>query len=351
MNDCSEIRVLVLRENWVGCTGMSAFDAFSRAGCAVDSISESGFIPLEYQTFLMRAAAKLVRPFAVAEFNRAVLRKVHALRPHLFFVVKGPYIQEETLRAIGELGTRLICFFPDLSFTAFGKYLPSAIRQYHWIFTTKSFGPENLRASFKIVTASYLPHAFDAVVHRPRPVTSESLERYGCDVSFIGKWSPQKERILEELMILRPRLDLKVWGDQWTCLPKKSLLRERAMFRSVTGFQYATAVSCSKINLALLQEAIPGAPGGDQITSRTFHIPACGGLMLHQRTADLLEVFTENENCVCFGDAEELAGKIDHLLADANSRRQISLAGRQVVEKAHSWDHRVQTILERYHTI
>ena len=344
----SHIRVLVLRENWLGCTGLSAFNAMLRAGCRAESISETDFIPLQYRSFIMRATAKLLRPFAVQEFNRELLRMNAALKPHLFLAVKGQFIQAETLRAMRTAGTRLYCFFPDLSFTAFGAYLAASAKEYDWLFTTKSFGPRDLKERLGVENSSYLPHAYDRDVHRPRSLSAEDSARYGCDISFIGKHSPAKAKILEDLVRLRPQINLKVWGNQWERLAPDSPLRKFVEFRAANGTEYATAISASRINLGLLQEAIPGASSGDQITSRTFHIPGAGGLMLHERTEDLLKIFREDEHCVCFNGVEELNKKIGDLLADPARCERISATGRALVESAHSWNHRAQAILDHF---
>ncbi|RLD02664.1 MAG: hypothetical protein DRI56_13825 [Chloroflexota bacterium] len=296
----------------------------------------------------MRIVGKLLRPFAVREFNRALLRETELLKPHLFLAVKGSYVQADTLRAMRQLGAKLYCFYPDVSFMVHGRYLPHALKEYDWIFTTKSFGPKDLKNRLGVEKSSFLPHAFDPEVHQPRPVTAEALETFGCDVSFIGGHSPGKQKVLEELIRRRPDLKLKIWGDRWQNLPKDSPLRPYATFQAIFGIGYATAISCSKINLGLLSEKVFGASSGDKITSRTFHIPASGGLLLHQRTKDLLEIFVEDESCVCFGDIDELVEKIDWLLANEEMRKTIAARGREVVNEFHSWDHRVRTILEHY---
>ena len=348
MSDYSDMRILVLRENWLGCTGLSAFNACLRAGCQIGSISEGDYIPSHSGTFFARAVTRLMRPLTVHEFNKALLKLTMDVKPHLFLAVKGPYIQAKTLRAMRGAGTCLYCFFPDLSFTASGPYLPAAVKEYDWIFTTKSFGPRDLKTRFGIANSSYLPHAFDPQVHRPRRLGREEQPRYACDVSFIGTFSLRKAAILEELVRHRPALRLKVWGNRWERLAINSPLRKHVMFRAATGIEYAMAISGTRVNLGLLQEAIPGAPSGDQITSRTFHIPASGGLMLHERTDDLLEIFREDESCVCFSGVDEMAKKIDDLLADESTRNRIAARGRDVVEQAHSWDHRARTIVDHY---
>jgi len=70
--------------------------------------------------------------------------------------------------------------------------------------------------------------------------------------------------------------------------------------------------------------------------------------MLHQRTPDLLEIFQEDESCICFSGVDELAEKIDRTLADEAGRVRIAARGQELVEQAHSWDHRARTILDHY---
>ena len=52
-------------------------------------------------------------------------------------------------------------------------------------------------------------------MHRKFRCDTSDHERYGCEVSFIGTWSPKKEALLEALVTTRPNVRLKVWGMQW----------------------------------------------------------------------------------------------------------------------------------------
>jgi len=347
LNPYQGLRVLVVRENWLGNTGLSAFTALLRAGTWATSISEREYVPIEWKSPAMKLLGRLLRPAAVGEFNRDLLRAMRELKPHVFLAVKGTFIEAGTLRAARQMGITCYCFYPDVSLTAHGRYLPEAMREYDWVFTTKSFGLADLKALGQ-PKSSFLPHAFDPMVHQPRQPTPELMKELGCDVSFIGTWSPKKQRLLEELVQLRPRLNLKIWGNYWHRLASNSPLRARTTFKPITGIGYASAISCSKINLGLLSEEVRGATSGDLITSRTFHIPACGGLLLHERTRDLLKIFEEGESCVCFDGADELAIKVDQLLGDEDLRSRVALRGREVVVASHSWDHRVRTILDQY---
>jgi hypothetical protein len=341
------LRVLVIRENWLGNTGLSAFDALLRAGTWAAAICEREYVPIEWRCSSMRVLGRLLRKPAVAEFNRALIQAAKELNPDVLLAVKGTLVKAGTLRLLRGMGIACYCFYPDISFAAESAYLHEAIREYDWVFTTKSFGMRDLEALGQ-KKSSFLPHAYDPVVHQPRQPTPELVKDLGCDLSFIGTWSAKKERVLEQFVSMRPHVNVKIWGNYWQRLPRSSPLYSRATFKPITGIGYASAISCSKINLGLLYEGPTDASSGDLITSRTFHIPACGGLLLHERTADLLRFFEEGISCMCFEGADELASKVDQLLADEGLRARVARRGREVVTAAHSWDHRIRTILEHH---
>lgn len=340
-------KALVVRENWLGCTGLSAFNALIRAGVQATSMTEAEYIP-KWASLPMRVAARALRPAAVKEFNAALFREAHRYKPDFLLVFKGPFVLADTLRMIGKMGIVRYCFYPDNSFEEHGPYLPEALRCYDWIFTTKSFGPRDLKTLLGIDTGIYMPHAYDPDVHRPRIPLPRDRDQYACEVSFIGGWCRTKAQILEAFVVRRPGTKLKIWGDRWQNLAMTSCLRPFTTFRGILGPAYAMAISCSNVNLGLLQERMGRASSGDQITSRTFQIPACGGLLLHERNRDLLNIFTEDENCVCFHDVDELVSKVDALLANDRRREAIAQRGRELVESGHSWDHRARTILDHY---
>jgi spore maturation protein CgeB len=341
------LKAIVLADTWLGSTGRAALDAFLRAGVRASAATEGLFIPLRWRG-PMRAMGRAVRPLAVRQFNEFLVREAERLRPDLFLAVKGTFVQAETLRTLGRLGTRRYCFYPDVSFLSHGPYLSAALREYDWIFTTKRFGLADLQTYLGVSRASYLPHAFDPVVHRPLTPSLDDQRRFSCDASFVGAFSPKKAALLEALARRRPDIQLRVWGPLWDRVDRGSPLASRIMGQVITGFEYAMAISCSRVNLGLLSEAVGGASSGDRITSRTFHIPACGGLLLHERTDELLEVFAEGESCACFEGPDELVTQVEGLLRDEPRRATIARRGRAVVSGAHSWDDRARTILDHH---
>jgi spore maturation protein CgeB len=341
-------RAIVVCDQWLGSNGYAAMKALRRTGWSVDVAAEWEFIPVRWRSKHMRAVGRMIRAAAVREFNAHLLDLTRNLQPELLLVFKGTFVKGETIDTLRTVGVRSYCFYPDVSFRTHGPYLPAALSRYDWVFTTKSFGLRDLREQLGMTRASRLDHAFDPDLHRPVRLTEEDLTRYQCDVSFIGTWSPKKEKLLASLASARPNLRLRVWGDQWDRANANGPLAKAIEHRPVVGAEYVRAIAASAINLGILSEQRAGSSAGDQVTSRTFHTAACGGFLLHERTDEVLCIFDDGSSIVCFGDEAELIQRVDEYLGAPDRRHQIAQRGRHVVESKHSWDTRIQDILAKH---
>ncbi len=347
MTSDASARAVVVCDQWLGSNGYAGMKALRRSGWSVQVVSEWEYIPVRWQSPGLRFLGRLVRSRCVREFNSALVRTVRRLRPEMLLVFKGRFVMAEALVDTSALGTRTYCFYPDVSFMTHGPHLPRALREYDWIFSTKSFGLRDMRARLAIEHASLMQHAFDPDLHRPLDLGISDLERYACDVSFIGTWSPKKERMLGHIARRLPDVSMRIWGEQWWKSRDRELSRA-IQGHEITGEEYARAIAASRINLCVLSERREGASAGDQVTSRTFHIPACGGFMLHERTDELLELFTEGQSVAAFGDEHELVSAIPRWLGRSDDRARIARCGLEQVRKSHSWDHRIGAILARH---
>lgn len=338
-------RALVVCDQWLGSNGYAGMKALRRADWSVLVLPEWEYVPVRWRGTAMRALGRAMRQAAVGEFNRALVQAAKRQGPQLMLVFKGTFVTATSVRAIRALGTRVYCFFPDVSTKTHGPYLPEALREYDIVFTTKSFGVDDLRR-LGVMRPQLLLHAFDPDLHRPLPLSKEDCSRYGCDASFIGTWSPKKEQYLARLAEDRA-IQLRVWGAQWERARTPSLQRAIGG-ATLEGEEYVRAIRASKINLALLSEQRLGASGGDRTTSRTFHIPASRGFMLHERTPELLALFEEGRSVACFESPDEMTAEVHRWLADRDGRRGIAATGCSLVRDGHSWDQRIAQLLE-YH--
>ena len=344
MSEIKLYRILVIGASWHGsnCTGLAR--GFRELGHVVDLLGSDQFFPKTDRSFSSRAFRRLGSRFYERQFNSHILEHLLIIKPDFVVVFKGNFVQTHTLNRIKEGGMWLCNFYPDVSFMCHKAVDPSGFRFYNHIFTTKTFGINDFKEQLDIENTSYLPHGFDRDVHRP---VGNTIGNQETDVSFIGTWSPHKQKLLEGLVNRGDTFDLKIWGAQW----EKSLagnLEESIQGYKVMGDYYALAIGNSKINLGLLSEKREGATRGDQITSRTFHIPASGGFLLHERTTEVLNYFEEGKEFACFGSSEELIEKVRYYLANEEERLQIAKAGYQRCLKENSLVNRAQVIIDIY---
>ena len=141
---------------------------------------------------------------------------------------------------------------------------------------------------------------------------------------------------------MRPKLDLKIWGNLWEDNCRSTEVRNRVCGAALNGMSYTKAVLASRINLALMG-VTPEAK--DQTSTRTYEIPACGGFMLHPRNAEVLDLYADRSEIVCFDSAREMAEQIDYYLANPEERFAIAQAGYARCVPAYSYEKRMVEIL------
>ncbi|MGQ0713202.1 MAG: hypothetical protein ACT4PJ_05665, partial [Gemmatimonadaceae bacterium] len=170
-------RALVVCDQWLGSDGYGGMKALRRAGWDVHALPEWEYIPSKYRALHMKAAAKLLRPLAVREYNRELQLQARRLEPEMLLVFKGVWVRGGAVRALQAQGVRCYNYYPDVSFRAHGPYIPGALPQYDWVFTTKTFGLDDMREQLGVTRASHIQFAFDPDLHRPVPMTPRDEAR------------------------------------------------------------------------------------------------------------------------------------------------------------------------------
>lgn len=340
------LRIVAIGESWYGSNSNSYVSALRREGHSVTHVTEDRFATPGWRNPALRVLRRVADGLIVADFNAAAKREIDFIRPDLLFVFKGFMVEPETVRLAQNSGGVAINFWPDVSVMAHGPRIPKTLPTYDWVFTTKTFGVNDMRLGLGIQNSSFIPHGFDPEVHKPAVLAISDSKRLGCDASFIGTWSPKKEALLGHLVRSLPEIKLRIWGGLWG--PHGQQFHSALEDREVFGSEYAKAICASKINIAILSEARTGASSGDLSTTRTFEIPAAGGFMLHERTAEADALFKEGRECAMFGDADELVAKVRYYLDHPEERVRIAAAGHErCMTSGYSYDDRVAVIIEK----
>jgi spore maturation protein CgeB len=335
-------KMLFIGDQWFGSDARSLCAAFRRRGWEVGELDPKRYFPLG-ATKLAKVVTKLFRPVFRRNLNAAILRESAKLLPNVVFIYKGASVQSSTVLKLRQLGLFTTMYYPDVSLYTHGSEIPKCVPHYKLIFTSKSWGVSDLK-NLGATDVRIVLHGFDTDTLVGLPETND--HSYECDASFIGTWSPWKEKLLSALMDNIPTLDLKIYGSLWD-KSNSDCLKRCIQFRTVEGHAYISAMRRSKINIAILSEGRTGASQGDVTTSRTFNIPSSGAFMLHQRTDELVRCFTEGEEVACFSDQNELVSKTQYYLKHNEERICIADAGRRRALAEHTSDHRAAAITDQ----
>jgi spore maturation protein CgeB len=338
------MKILFLGEIGIGQTSLMRMRAFARMGHEVRGVNT--IKPWSQTSWLQRRLQrKLQRGPVVDEINRSVLQAARDFGPDIIWGEKQEYLRADTIRTLREKGARVVHFTPDPYFSLSWKrtrLMDAAMGEFDVLVYCKRYEQGDYKALGKPLV--YMPLGFCDEVHRP---LASSDPRWHCAVGFLGGWEPRRERLLHA--VAASGADLKVWGGYWDFLrdgkwtPRRHVIlrqlagndrdwrihRNDVLARAWQGNEvydddYARALSGSRIGLGFLRKVVP-----DQHTTRTFEIPACGSMLLADRTDEHRDFFEEGREAEFFASTEELLDKLDYYTAHEETRRTMAEAGRR----------------------
>ncbi len=257
---------------------------------------------------------------AVSRFNRDLLTAARATDYDAVFVEKGTWLYPETLHALksGARAGLAIHFTPDAQFLENrSRHFFRGLAQYDLSVTTKEFELESYRAGgARDLLLILQGHGRRLSPRRPQDVPAQLRS----EIAFIGHC---QRHYAARLATLARTLPVAIWGPNWMRHARRhawarSCVRGDGLF----GPGYAQALSGAKIALGLLSKRIP-----ETTTTRTFEIPACGTMMLAERTAPHEALFAEGKEAEFFASDEELVDKARFYLGNDAARERIAAAG------------------------
>jgi hypothetical protein len=335
------MKILYLGEIGPGQTALMRMRALQRLGHDVHGVHTSE--PWKRAAWIMRQMQRRThRGSIVEEINSTVLSAARQFKPAVVWADKQEFLRAETIEELRRLGARSVHFTPDPYFSLEWKrtrLMDEAMRSFDTLVYCKSYERTQYQALGKLVV--YMPLGYCDEVHRP--VASQDA-RWNCAVSFLGGWEPRRERLLHG--VAAAGVEVRIWGGYWEFLRDgKWTLRRHIILRQLAGKDsfrfhrdqllarahqgaevyaddYARALTGSKIGLGFLRTVCP-----DQHTTRTFEIPACGSLLLADRTEEHQEFFEEGKEAEYFASCEELVEKVKFYGSNEAARRRVADRG------------------------
>lgn len=285
----------------------------------------------------LRATRRALRPALKLGLNLALVTAVRQRRPDAVVVLKGWDLLAASVDAMRAPGRAVVVFHPDdlenpLNTNA---EMLAALPRWDAVFTPRRFALDELRAR-GVTRAELLLFGYDPDVHHP----ALGAERFEPEISgkatFVGAWAPEREAFLEKLAPLVP---LTVYGTSWDRL-RTAALAPLVHAAPLFGDALNACFHESGANLSLLRKA-----NRDLHQMRSFEVPACGGLLLAERTVDHQELFEEGVEALFFDGPDECAALAARCLADRPYRRRIAEAGHQrLLASGHTYRDRAARI-------
>ena len=172
----------------------------------------------------------------------------------------------------------------------------------------------------------------------PCPLTEADRRRFGCDLLFVGRATPERAAMLRPLA----ERGLAIHGPDWDRdLAPGDPLRPCLRGGFLIGEDYAKALQCCRIAINVLVTQCKGANN-----LRTFEATGCGAFLLTEHSREQAELlFRDGEELVCYRTAEELAELARRYLDDEPARARIAAAGRRRCLAEHTLGHRLGTWL------
>jgi len=334
--------------------------AFSRLGHTVSGVHTTE--QWHRATWLRRQIQSRLELGAIVKaINLSVLTAARDFKPDLVWAEKQEFLHVETIDELRERGARLVHFTPDPYFSLTWKrtrLMDAAIKAFDALVYCKSYEREQYEALGKPIV--YMPLGYCDEVHRPLP---SGDVRWACGVGFLGGWEPRRERLLHS--VAAAGIEIKIWGRYWEFLRdgewtlrrhiilrhlaggdrfsfhKDELLSQAYQGDEVYADDYARALTGARIGLGFLRTVWP-----DQHTTRTFEIPACGSLLLADRTKEHQAFFEEGKEAEFFDSTEELLDKVRFYCGNEQARRRVAENGyTRSVAAQYAYIHRLRTAL------
>jgi spore maturation protein CgeB len=324
------MRVLYLGDTNASSTSFHRAQALRRLGCDVDLHDPREAVRAQTQGLLgtlhYRTGYLLTRP-VVERWVRSLLAKSH--RHDLCWVDGGELLSAAALALIKQHCQHLVLFNHDDPSGSRDKArfmtLRRAIPRYDLCVVVRPMNVVEFKAlGAHDVIRVWMSH--DEVAHRPlnpdRPVSPQ----YDNDIVFIGRRMKGEGRDLLMLALLQKGLKPAIWGDNWASSSVWPALQPYWRGDKLSGQDYVDAIRGAKVCIGMLSKG-----NRDQHTTRTMEIPAAGGLLCAERTAEHQQLYREGEEAVFWSSADECAAHCQFLLANPSRREQIRQAGQRRV--------------------
>jgi hypothetical protein len=276
------------------------------------------------------------RPTYLRAFSRSVEERLDRLNPAVLIATGLAPLQASTLRRARERGVTTVNFLTDDPWSPVSRsaWFLEALPFYDRVFTPRRANIADLLAH-GCRTVEYLPFGFDPALFFPDPPPPDARGSYAADVFFAGGADGDRRPFIAAL--LAEGFSVSLYGNYWDRYPES---RQAARGQGSPA-ELRHAIAEAKVCLGLVRRV-----NRDGHAMRSIEVPAAGGCLLAERTAEHVEVFGPNDDAVAyFDDVTSMVQAVRELVPDEPRRRRLAARAHAIVrDGAFTYGDRLLTL-------
>ena len=299
-------------------------------------------IPFDDRQFIIpgsiRERFNFLHTWDLKRINIKLVELAKQKMPDIVLVIGGQRILPQTILKIKELGIKIVLWTTDVPIDFENILRCSPL--YHHVFCAGTEAVEIFeKKGLKNIT--WISFGCDPRYHKSVDLTEEDKNQYGKDVVFVGSYYPNRAKLLESLA----DFDIGIWGPYWSKIDEKSPLKSKAIESKINYDQWVKIYNAAKIVIVVHYQDLAGKIPCYQASPKLFEAMACGSFVLVDEQRDVKALFKEGEHLAYFKDAKDLREKVKYYLQHEDIRKSIAKKGQEEVTARHTFQHRMEEIL------
>lgn len=282
------------------------------------------------------------RPLRIRRFGKSLIERCAQFQPRVVLCVGIAPVSRDVLVTLRKMGISVYNYLSDDPWNParHARWFLKALRHYDCVFSPRRANLDDLKRH-GCPAVSYLPFAYSEEIHLNRDCGTEAQGRTeedpsAPDIVFVG--GADSDRIPFMTALIQANFHLQLYGGYWE---RYAQTRHHACGH-VQPREAPRVTANAKIALCLVRRA-----NRDGHVMRSFEIPAMGGCMLAESTAEHRDLFGEEGQAVLyFENIPELIQKARWLLDHPDERQRLR-AGvhRLITSGGHTYRDRLRSML------
>lgn len=331
-------KILFIGDLTLGHCARSLVEGFLPLNLEIRSLDTSTYMrnqSLGSREWVQRKIFKRPSSEWVNEFKNRLYELTSNWKPDILFCINTIHIPQEILLGV-KCGLRAHLSYDDVS-NADNLTSDYLEYEFNWdvIFTNKSYNVDELklRTNSKV---SYFANAYNPVIHR----LTMPLDSRKWDLGFIGARREDRKNLPRVFSSLGSTKSV-IAGPRW----RRSYpfgIQGVTFLPEVLNTEYTSLGNQIKAGICLLNSS-----NRDEITTRSFELPALGQLVIGKKTREHESLLENEVEAFWFDSTAEMISFASDILKDPREALRVSLAGnRRITSGKNTYMDRAEVMLK-----